>query len=169
MRVTQIESMEPPDDLSEEAKAFWRSVVPELTAAAILTTLDIPAFVRLSEAYADMMIAIKRLRIEGTVLKRQKLIRQMNATTKDGRNRNYETVVDLAPVVNPVIYERHEAEARFWRYMDRFGMTPAARIAMAKKLEDRGYPPPAPLDLDALDEEVRREMVRREMAIGDIP
>ena len=155
----QVEHVEPSEGLSNDAKKFWRSVMPELIEAGVLTTLDTPAFAQLSEAYSDWVGARRILAEEGRLLKRKKVIRETSQRAKDGRVRTFETVIDVTPIPHPALILASEADSRFRRWLMQFGMTPSSRIAMARRLVENGYEPP-PIDLDELDREVTEELDR---------
>ena len=93
-----------PDTLSDDARAAWDRLAPDLTACGVLTSWDVDAFVIVVEALARYRQATKL--INGSAL----LVQGPNGLVK-----------------NPALVVQREAEATFAAMGARFGLTPSDR------------------------------------------
>jgi P27 family predicted phage terminase small subunit len=99
--------LEPPDFLSEEAKAEWRRVGPELRRLNLLTVLDTPVFGAYCEAYSTMVLAERLLAESGG---------KLTVMTPRG-----------SQVPNPLVRIATDSAEAMLRYGSEFGMTPSSR------------------------------------------
>ncbi|MBN9470200.1 MAG: phage terminase small subunit P27 family [Bosea sp.] len=95
----------PPKDMSTEAKAEWRRVMPVLVERRVLSKADIAACERYCEATGDIAIARARIRLDGDYME--------NSRGELKRHPAFVTVRESA------------AEARRWAA--ELGLTPASR------------------------------------------
>jgi P27 family predicted phage terminase small subunit len=93
-----------PGELSDDARAIWDQLAPDLIRVGVLTTWDVPAFVIVCEALARYQAATKL--VNGSAL----LVQGPNGLVK-----------------NPALMVQREAEATFAQYGARFGLTPSDR------------------------------------------
>jgi len=129
-----------PRDLSEEAKAEWRRVVPELEDIGILASVDRGVLVRYCTAWADWVELQRLLAQSGKVLKgaRGHLVR------------------------NPLWFMKNDAEQTVSDLAKQLGLTPAARLR-AGVVHER---PPEPANEDDFPyKEMWEERKRRLMAL----
>lgn len=95
-----------PVDLSPEAKAEWRRVVPQLEGMGVLATLDRALLIRYVTAWADWV------ELEGMLQKSGKLIR--------GQKGNF--------VRNPIWLLRRDADETVTELARQLGLSPVARL-----------------------------------------
>lgn len=102
-----------PEELSDDARAAWDRLAPDLIRVGVLTTWDVPAFVIVCEALARYRAATKL--VNGSAL----LVQGPNGFVK-----------------NPALLVQREAEVTFAQYGSRFGLTPSDRSQL--KVEPPG-------------------------------
>lgn len=100
----------PPRDMTAEAKAEWRRVVPVLVERRALSPADMAAVERYCEATGDVKIARARIRDDGDYIE--------NARNELKRHPAFTTLREAT------------AEARRWAA--ELGITPASRSRVAK-------------------------------------
>ncbi|TWP47422.1 phage terminase small subunit P27 family [Lentzea tibetensis] len=110
-------TIEPPDWLSDDARAVWDRLAPGLIARKVLTVWDADAFVVLCQALARYKQATALL--NGSHL----LVQGAGGLVK-----------------NPVLGIQAEAERTFLTYAARFGMTPSDRQSVKAEVvaDDKG-------------------------------
>jgi P27 family predicted phage terminase small subunit len=94
----------PPEDLSDDARAVWDRLAPDLIRVGVLTSWDVDAFVICCEALARYRQATKL--VNGSAL----LVQGPSGLVK-----------------NPALQVQREAESTFAQYAARFGLTPSDR------------------------------------------
>lgn len=100
----------PPKDMSAEAKAEWRRVIPVLVERRTLSPADMAAVERYCEATGDVKIARARIKADGEYIK--------NRLDELKRHPAFTTLREST------------AEARRWAA--ELGLTPASRSRVAK-------------------------------------
>lgn len=105
---------QPPKDMSAEAKAEWRRVMPVLVERRALSPADIAAVERYCEATGDVKIARARIKLDGDYIE--------NRLGELKRHPAYTTLREAA------------AEARRWAA--ELGLTPASRSRVAQGDDD---------------------------------
>jgi P27 family predicted phage terminase small subunit len=93
-----------PEDLSDDARAVWDRLAPDLIRVGVLTPWDVDAFKITCEALARYQQATRL--VNGSAL----LVQGPNGFVK-----------------NPVLVVQREAETTFAQYGARFGLTPSDR------------------------------------------
>lgn len=107
-----------PKDMSAEAKAEWRRVMPVLVERRVLSKADIAACERYCEATGDVTIARARIKLDGDYL--------TNSRGELKRHPAFVTVRESA------------AEARRWAA--ELGLTPASRSRAGAHDDDEDNP-----------------------------
>ena len=100
-----LKSLRAPGSLSPQARKYWRVVVKQLSAAKIITELDVPALILYCEAYAQWAHAVHMLDIEGPIIK--------NA--------------DGIPIRSPYLTIADAQLKQVHKMLTEFGMTPSSR------------------------------------------
>jgi P27 family predicted phage terminase small subunit len=117
-----------PANLTEEAKAEWRRVVPELERLGTLTKLDRGLLIRYCTAWADWVD------LDAQVAKTGRLVK--------GRDGNF--------VRNPLWLLRRDAERSATDLGRQLGLTPDARVRAGVKHERRASDEQAPPGVKAI-------------------
>jgi P27 family predicted phage terminase small subunit len=107
----------PPDWLSEEARAEWDRVVPGLEAVDLLKESDRAMLVAYCETWDMYMSAVLKVRAEGMTI----------VNPKTGLERKH-----------PVLGVLSEAAAQLRMFAREFGLTPAAEHALSKAPDGPG-------------------------------
>lgn len=102
-----------PEELSDDARAVWDQLAPDLIRVGVLTAWDVPAFVMVCEVLARYRQATKL--VNGSAL----LVQGPNGFVK-----------------NPALLVQREAEVTFAQLGARFGLTPSDRSQL--KVEPPG-------------------------------
>lgn len=100
--------VEPPAELEDEAKEFWREAVPTLHEAGLLSRVDKPALEMLATQYA-------RAKQAGRVVAEQGLL----ALGSAGQFR-----------IHPAVIAEREATTQFLRLAEQYALTPVARTRL---------------------------------------
>lgn len=109
----QLADIEPPEDLSDDAKSVWQVVVPELVRCGIVTTLDTLSLIHLCEAGGDFIAARREIREEG----------------------RYQVSPKGVRMLHPAVMAMSEADRRMRNWAKEFGLTPLSRAVMARMLQ----------------------------------
>jgi P27 family predicted phage terminase small subunit len=99
---------EPPEDLDETAKEFWREAVPTLMGVGLLSTVDKAALEMLSTQYARAKQAAKVIREQGHL-----------AHGSTGQLTEH-----------PSIRTERDAALTFLRFAEQYALTPVARTRL---------------------------------------
>jgi P27 family predicted phage terminase small subunit len=111
-------SVEPPDWLTDEARAVWDRLADDLKAKQVLTVWD-------TEAFACWCDAVVRRRNAAQALAREGEVIEMPVFNKNGE----QTGNRLGK--NPWTLVLNEADAQVQRYAARFGLTPSDRASLS--------------------------------------
>lgn len=106
-----LSDMEPPQELSPDARAEWDRVRKLLLDAGIVSVLDTAALVAYCETYATWADATQKVRKTGAVLKK-------------GNGDLYR---------NPFLRVANDAQDRMIKLMAEFGMTPSSRTRVSAR------------------------------------
>lgn len=109
-----------PEELSEEARAAWDRLAPDLIRLGVLTPWDVDAFRITCEALARYRAATRL--VNGSAL----LVQGPNGLVK-----------------NPALVVQREAEVTFSQYGARFGLTPSDRSQLKVETPGAGTGPGA--------------------------
>lgn len=104
---------EPPDVLSETARAEWRRVVEVLYKVGLMTKLDVPVLAAYCDAYARWSECVG---IMAELAKRDPGTHGIVVNTTNGN-----------PIMNPVLATLRSSRADMVRLALEFGMSPASR------------------------------------------
>lgn len=107
-----------PTWLSQEAKAEWRRVVPELDRIGMLSRVDRAALTAYCELWATFMTAQREIHEHGLIVAGFRRVFE----SEDGT-----TVVVSIPTKNPAVVIARDAAAQIRQYCAEFGLTPSAR------------------------------------------
>lgn len=102
----ETDRIEPPHELSDEARKHWDLVVRELKSAGLITNLDVVALTMYCEAYATWRHASKQIQKYGTVVKAEK---------------------SGFPMQSPYLAIANRAFDQMKGMLTEFGMTPSSR------------------------------------------
>ncbi len=94
-----------PDHLTDDARAHWNQIAPDLHAAGLLTVIDGDALSAYCETWAHWIDAKRLLTEQGLIIKRPSGV----------------------AVINPAFIVAQRCAALLQRYVGEFGMTPSAR------------------------------------------
>lgn len=110
-----LESLSPPEFLSDEAKEIWASAAKRLIDLGVLTEMDAPAFSIMCMTYGEMMIAYKSLQ-EGERI----------SDEHGGKHRS------------PMAVSWDREFDKLLKMLKEFGMTPASRAKIITNLPPEG-------------------------------
>ena len=102
---------EPPPWLSEQARAAWEAIAPELEALGLLKIQNGLMFTAICESWATYVAALARVRAEGLTIVNPKTLMEHK---------------------NPALTALEVAGRDLLRYTHEFGLTPAAELNLAK-------------------------------------
>ena len=102
---------EPPPWLSEQARAAWEAIAPELEALGLLKIQDGLMFTALCECWATYVAALARVRAKGLTIVNPKTLMEHK---------------------NPALTALEVAGRDLLRYTQEFGLTPAAELNLGK-------------------------------------
>jgi P27 family predicted phage terminase small subunit len=117
-----------PRELKGEAAREWERIVPELEAAGWLAVIDRAGLAAYCCAWAQFAWA------EGVIQREGAIVSEPVQTAKG-------EVVGSRMKAHPAVKMRHDAAAQMGAFLDRFGLTPAARSRLTG-----GGGPPAPTE-----------------------
>jgi len=105
--------MQPPDELSDDAKIEWKRIAPELHRLGLLTVADRAALAAYCEEWAVFMVARRAL---ARMAERDLLTGGLMIKSESGY-----------AMQNPLVGTAHKARRAMIAYAAEFGMTPSAR------------------------------------------
>jgi P27 family predicted phage terminase small subunit len=108
---------EPPDFLSDEAKAEWARVVPQLRVLGLLTALDTPLLAGYCQAYGRWIAA-------------ERILARLAAENPDTQGLTITGTMG-SPMVNPMLKIARFCAADVLRFAAEFGFSPAARTRIS--------------------------------------
>lgn len=120
---------EPPGHLCRVAKKHWKELAPKLESLGLLTEIDGDAFAAYCQTYARWVAAETEYNREMSI----------------GNKHNLDTLVKMTIggnlIVNPLLSVINKCLEQMKRYLEQFGMTPAARtrIELPKDGKDDGW------------------------------
>jgi P27 family predicted phage terminase small subunit len=103
----------PPDFLSDEAKAEWARIVPQLRALGLLTHLDTPVLAAYCQSYARWVAA-------------ERILAKLAAEDPEGQGFMIKGTM-AAAIINPVVKIARASAQDMLRFASEFGFSPAAR------------------------------------------
>lgn len=108
---------DPPEFLSEEARAEWDRITPHLEPLKLVSDMYLAALAIYCAAYGDWVVARKRLAAQRAAAAKSEDVRDDGyiASTPQGYKQISATMVVI-----------RDAEARLLKYAVHFGLTPAA-------------------------------------------
>lgn len=102
---------EPPPWLSEQARAAWEAIAPELEALGLLKIQNGLMFTAICESWATYVAALARVRAEGLTIVNPKTLMEHK---------------------DPALTALEVAGRDLLRYTQEFGLTPAAELNLTK-------------------------------------
>lgn len=112
-----LSDLTPPGWLPPSAAGVWREVAPHLSAAKLLTHVDVQALAMGCVAIAQYRLAVEQVG--------DKLIKSKIAEKDDG------SIVDVGEHINPWALVQSMTFKQAMAVFERFGMSPAARTRIA--------------------------------------
>lgn len=112
-----------PTWFSNEARAEWRRVVPELERLGLSAKVDRAALAAYCESWATFVAAEQLIHKHGLVIMR---ISEINATDIDGNP----IEIHVTPAKNPAVIIARDAAAAVRGFCAEFGLTPSARTRL---------------------------------------
>lgn len=100
--------LEPPEWLSEQAKAHWQATVPDLASVGLFTQIDVSAWSLACETWAQGRALTELIARDGLVL-----------PTEDGGGR-----------LHPALHLEQKFYANYFKMACEFGMTPRSRVGL---------------------------------------
>jgi P27 family predicted phage terminase small subunit len=142
----ELEIPECPKHLSDDAKAEWDEIAPELYKLGLLSKIDKSALASYCDSYGRWVQACRRINRDGLI------VTEIGSTSQETKK------------PNPAIKIAQTEKVLMRQLLTEFGMTPAARSRVDAK------PPPDPNPFAGLDpmEELRlRKKMRAEGKLKD--
>lgn len=109
--------------LSNEARAEWRRVVPELDKLGLTAKVDRAALASYCETWATFVAAEKLIHKHGLVIFR---VTEIEAHDEAGNP----IEIHVAPTKNPAVIIARDAAAQVRAFCSEFGLTPSARTRL---------------------------------------
>lgn len=108
--------------LSNEARAEWRRVVPELERLGLTAKVDRAALAAYCETWATFVAASHLVHEHGIIYMRK----TEEAVSADGR----QLLIYVTPAKNPALIVARDAAAQVRAFCSEFGLTPSARTRL---------------------------------------
>ena len=118
-----------PTWLSNEARAEWRRVVPELDKLGLLARVDRAALATYCETWSTFVAAERLIHEHGIVI----LKKVQEALTDEGV-----VIIYQQPVKNPALMVARDCAAQIRGFCAEFGLTPSARTRIEVPEADDG-------------------------------
>jgi P27 family predicted phage terminase small subunit len=113
---------DPPEVLSEEARAEWDRIAPRLLAVGMVTRVDGAALAAYCQAYGRWIVA------EAALREQRKLDPEMHGLLAISQKGN--------AIPSPLLHVCNRAMADMVRYASEFGMTPCSRARVKLNLSN---------------------------------
>jgi P27 family predicted phage terminase small subunit len=109
--------------LSNEARAEWRRVVPELERLGLAAKVDRAALAAYCETWATFVAAEQTIHKHGIITMR---VTEITAEDADGNP----IEIHVTPTKNPAVIIARDAAAQVRAFCSEFGLTPSARTRL---------------------------------------